>query len=70
MNNLFLPLCFGSIILCGTVIGLPDLGWISLVVTGTWWLNTKFNKIDRQFDQLPCNRCPESLHAHKNKSAP
>jgi len=59
MSNLLLPLAFGGIVLAGTVIGMPDLGWIGLVVTGTWWLNTKFNKVDRRFDQLPCNRCPD-----------
>jgi hypothetical protein len=52
MTNLFLPFCFGSIVLFGVVVGLPDLGWISLVVTGTWWLNSKFNKLGRRIDQL------------------
>lgn len=65
MNNLLLPLCFGGIVLFGTAVGLPDFGWLGLVVSGTWWLNTKFNKIDRRFDQLPCNHCPETPHAHK-----
>jgi hypothetical protein len=67
MNSPLMPFCLGGMVLFGTAIGLPDLGWVALVVTGTWWLNAKFNKIERRFDQLPCNRCPDSPHHHKNQ---
>lgn len=66
MSNFILPFCFGSVILFGTTIGLPDVGWIGLVVAGTYWLNSKFNKLERRIDNLPCNRCPvdEPRHSH------
>jgi len=38
--------------------GMPDLTDIGLVATGVWWLNNKFNGIQRQFDHLPCANCP------------
>ena len=69
MNGFLYPCGFGFIVLLGSLVGLPDVGWVGLVVTGTWWLNTKFNKLDRRFDALPCNRCPAPPpHGHKNKS--
>lgn len=69
----FVPIIFGGIVLFGNVVGLPDIGWIGLVVTGTWWLNSKFNKMERRFDKLPCNcdcpveNCPQP---HKPKHKP
>jgi hypothetical protein len=56
METLSVTLMVGGVVLVGTAIGAPDLGWISAAAVAVIWLDQKFSRIDKKIDRLPCVR--------------
>jgi hypothetical protein len=50
---------FGAAVAVGTAIQQPDWTMVAVVGGSVFWVNQRFNKIDRRIDTLPCAECRE-----------
>ena len=62
LESFIMPLALPGLVVLGSILASPDFGWLAGAIAATIWLDSRFRRIERRIDKLPCVNGKHCLH--------